>query len=135
MKRRDLAIAAAAALLIGVYIGTRTGGVNATLKNDLALRGKNFVRRLNRRDYEACVTAFDLSSDTGLDAERLKNAFGPALDTLGGFVRFRSVSFSRPDRSEAGNILCTIKCDYENAQAVYSILFNDRKEICGLHLK
>ena len=135
MKKKHLAVAAALTLFLGVYIGARMNGVGSAVKNDLTLRGKNFIRRLNRRDYDACVAAFAGSMENGMDAERLKSSFGPALETLGGFVRFRTVSFSRPDRSDRDYILCTIKCDYENSQAVFDILFNEDNEICGLHLK
>ena len=135
MKRRDMAIAAAAALLIGVYIGTRSGGVSGMTKNDLTMRGKNFIRRINRRDYDACVSTFGKNMRETMDKARLSGTFGPALDTLGSFVRFRTVSFSKPDKLEGDYVLCRIKCDHERGQTTYNILFYKDGEICGLHLK
>ena len=135
MKKQAIAAVAASTLLLGVYIGTGLSGISSSVKNDLNLRAKNFVRRINRRDYEACTAAFGDAMQDSADEGLLERTFGPALDVLGGFVRFRGVSFSKPEKSDPGSILCSVRCEYEKGPAVFSILFNDRSEICGLHLK
>ena len=135
MKKKAIAAVAASTLLLGVYIGTGLSGIPSSVKNDLSLRAKNFVRRLNRRDYKACIAAFDEAMKNSTDEDTLARTFGPALDVLGGFVRFRVVNFSRTEKAEPGSVLCFVRCEYENGPAVFSILFNSRSEISGLHLK
>ncbi len=136
MKKRYLVIPAALLLLTGMYIGSESKPkITSSVKNDIIMRSKNFIQRLHRRDYHSCYTLFDERMKASMSEERLKATFDRVLDSLGDFVRFKSVSISSHEAFSDEFIICSIKCEYANGSASYTISFNKELEIGGLYIK
>lgn len=136
MKRRNLYFTAAILLLVGLYIGNRASvGIGPRARNEIVMRSKNFIRRLNRHDYEACYAAMNEDMTKSMSLSRVKETFVPVLDALGDFNAFRSASVSRRDFDEIKRIACSVKCEYDNGNAVFTILFDPSFRIAGLSIK
>ena len=60
MKKRYLVVPAALLLLAGMYMGNNDQPkLSSAEKNEVIIRAKNFIRRINRREYESCYSLFD----------------------------------------------------------------------------
>lgn len=136
MKLKQLAVPAALLLIAGVYISSRSDELLAAPeKRDIVIRAENFVRRINRHDYAACCAAFDELMKSSMSQERMKETFGPILDTLGAFRGFGRVNVRRRGPAGTGYTVCTVRCLYEHGTAAYTILFNKAHAIGGLYIK
>lgn len=137
MKKRDWAVAGAALLLLaGMYIGSKSQQrPQAADKTELIATSKDFINRLNRRDYAGCTSQFDDYLSKTMDADRMKQTFEPILDAMGDFVRFRSSTISRSNNPEHRYTICSIKCEYQEGTTTYTIIFDENKEIGGLYVK
>ena len=136
MKKSKFVIPAAMLLLAGVYIGMRQAGAGTSSHRlEYAMRCKNFVRRVNRRDYAACLSSMSGELRETMNEDRLRRIFDPILDELGDFRYFRSFSLRHREAQEAVLPACQLKGEYENGSCEFTILFDPDLKISGLHVK
>ncbi len=134
MKKRYLVIPAAMILGVGLYIGSRCS-MQSTDRAELSMRAKNFVRRLNRRDYASCFESFDAKMQSSMGVEQMRATFDPILDTLGEFVEFRGATVTMRDTDGPEYYRCALHCDYSEGPAIITILFNRMMEVAGVYIK
>ena len=131
MRKRDLAAAGLLLLMAGIYIGCKYGADSSIDKEEYIIRAKNFVRRINRRDYEDCRLAFDDTLQSTMPTEKLGQTFDPILETLGEFKRFRGTGISKRD----SGIYALVKCEYEKGPASFTIIFDEEGAVSGIYVK
>ena len=96
MKKRYLTIPAALSVVLGVCVFCKSRDrVPADEKIDLVMRAKNFVRRLNRREYENCCEMFGETMAESNPVEKLRETFDPIVDSLGDFLCFRNAAVTK----------------------------------------
>ena len=136
MKKRYVVIPAALSILIGICAFSGKGKqVPADEKIELVMRAKNFVRRLNRREYENCHEMFGETMAESNPVEKLRETFDPIVDSLGDFLCFRSASVTRKNYDGSLYTLCTLRCSYDKGSAVFTVLFNEENKIDGVYVR
>lgn len=135
MKKRTLAIVSALVLGFGIYVGSKPDTLTASEKTELAMRARNLISRINRREFDACVDTFDDRMKATMTSETMERVFGAALSTLGEFSGVRRVIVTGKDPSLTDYSICQAKCQYEKGPAIYTILFDDKGRIGGIYLK
>ena len=136
MKKRYLTIPAALSVVLGVCVFCKSRDrVPVDEKINLVMRAKNFVRRLNRREYENCCEMFGETMAESNPVEKLRETFDPIVDSLGDFLCFRNAAVTK--KNYDGNIytLCTLRCSYDKGGAVFTILFNEENKIDGVYVR
>ncbi len=136
MKKRYLVVPAALLLLAGMYMGNNDQPkLSSAEKNEVIIRAKNFIRRINRREYESCYSLFDGKLKESMTLEQMAQTFDRILDSIGSFEKFKGISVNLHESPEEDYVVCSIKCDYSLGSATYTISFNQKLEIGGLYIK
>lgn len=134
MKKRDLIATAALVLVAGICIANRYQKTMEDHK-EITMRAKNFVRRLNRRDYDLCIECFDQEMRESMDPEQMKATFDPILDALGEFQAFRSSTVTMRTSDGPDYYRCVLRCDYTEGTTEVSILFDHDLAVAGVYVK
>lgn len=136
MKKRYWVVPAALLLLAGMYIGNNDQQkLSSTEKNEVIIRAKNFIRRINRIEYQGCYSLFDENLKSSMTLEQMTHTFDKILDSLGDFEKFKGISINLHESLGEEYVVCAIKCDYSMGVATYTISFNQKLEIGGLYIK
>lgn len=134
MKKRYFMIPAAMALLLSVYLSENQlpDGFDKTKVYQIA---KDFITRLNDRQYEQCCHRFNQNMQTAMDREKLQNTLDSVLSNLGDFVRFKGVSAVAKRIAGTEYAVCTVKCIYKNGPATFTISLDKNLLVGGLYIK
>lgn len=134
MKKRYFVVPAALILLLAVCTGGSElpKGFN---KNQVLNKSKQFIKRLNARDYEGCFADFNDLMMGSFSLEKMKSTMNPIFDVLGGFVRVKGISLTSKKVLGTNYAVCTIKCIYENGAANFTLSLDPELKIGGLYIK
>ena len=153
MKKKTLAIGSALILGVGIYIGNHSLSLSSSERDEFSMKAKDFIRKLNRKEYDACVSLFDDTLLKSMDSAKLEKTLSPPLETLGRFYRFKNASVTKRDLGtnkkdfESSNdnpkansepseyVTCTLQCEYKNGPATFTIFFNGDHKISGVYLE
>ena len=136
MKKRYAAIPAALCIVLGICVFCESKKtVPAEEKIDLVMRSKNFIRRMNRREFENCCDMFSETMAENNPAEKLRDTFEPVLDSLGDFRCFKNAVVTKKIYDGSEYILCTLRGIYEEGTAVFTILFGGDSTIDGVYVR
>ena len=153
MNKKTIGIGSALLLGVGMYIGNQSSRMSNFERDEIVMRSKNLIRRLNRGEYDTCIRMFDSNLASTMDIERIKDIFTPTMEILGEFQRFKNTTVTKkelqPQKKEKDSdspneeaesesreyLSCTVVCQYKNAPATFSILFNDDHQICSIYLE
>lgn len=136
MKKRYAAIPAALCVILGVCVFCESRNkVPADEKIDLVMRSKNFIRRLNRREFDSCCDMFGDTMAENNPAEKLKETFEPIMDSLGDFRCFRSATVTKKKYDGEEYTLCAVKGCYDKGDAAFTILFDEENKIDGVYVR
>ena len=134
MKKRYLMIPAAMTLLFSVYL-SETKLPEGFDKTRVYKTSKNFITRLNNREYDRCYRRFNEDMQGAMDRYKLQSTLDSVLGSLGAFVRFQGVSVTPKKILGQDYAVCTVKCRYENGAATYTISLDKDLHIGGLYIK
>lgn len=134
MKKRYFVVPAALALLLALC----TGGSELPEgfdKNKVLLKSKQFIKRLNARDYQGCFGSFNEMMKGSFSLEKMESTMNPIFDVLGDFVRVKGVSLTSKHALGTDYAVCTVKCIYENGPANFTLSLDPDLRIGGLYIK
>lgn len=134
MKKRHIAATAGLLLVAGIVITTRFKS-DMEDHREITIRAKNFVRRLNRRDYNACIESFDQEMRESMAPDQMKATFDPILDALGEFEAFRCSTVTMRTTDGPDYYRCALRCDYTEGSAEICLLFDHDLAISGVYVK
>ena len=163
MKKKTVAIGSALILGLGLYIGSQSSSLPSSERSNFAMRAKDLIRKINRKEFEACLNSFDETLKESMPPEKMQDIFGPALEILGDFYRFKYVSVVKRegpskaisdknntdkeitnqekkdketlDETREPIIICTVRCEYKNSPAIFTIYFDENYRVSGIHLE
>ena len=144
MNKRTILIGSALILSAGIYIGNQSARPDHYERDELAMKSKNLIRRINRKEYETCLGFFDETLQNSMADGKMQNIFEPAMEILGEFQRFRSAAVNRKDfanpqkenDSETDELIHGRESsDYINGPAVFNVLFDKNHKISGIYLE
>ena len=134
MKKRYIVIPAAMLLFACTYL--RESRLSEQFARDRVYgASKNFINRLNGREYESCYQSFNQAMRASMSLNRLQNTLDSVLNSLGRFVRFKGISASEKTVLGEDYAVCTVKCVYENGPATFTISLDKDLKIGGLYIK
>lgn len=115
-------------------MGSKSVAITSSERDSLVSLSKSLIRRINTKDYNNCINLFDDNLKKVFSEEKMGQIFGIALDTLGPFQRFGSAVVTKKKGDGILHTSCTVKCDYKNGPATYTVIFDDARKISGIHL-
>ncbi len=136
MKTR-LAATMAALLLIGAacYAARDKKGLDSTRRYQTSTLAKNFLRLINRGEYDECrsLMADDLIGT--MSTNRLTKTFDPIIDSMGNFSHFKTMGLEKVLVDDKDYALCRLKGVYEKGSLNLSVLVNPDLQIEGVYVK
>ncbi len=95
---------------------------------DLTVLARRFVDAMAEGDFDLAVKNFTRKMKKGLPAEELRSDWEDAIKKRGVYKGQIGV---RAEKS-GSMIAVFVKCDFEEKDRIYKVVFNSRKKICGL---
>lgn len=136
MKKRYIVVPAAMALLLGICASCAANELPSGFDRDQVIdTSKGFIDQLNGQEYESCYDQFSDLMKESMSQKKLENTFTSIFEGLGGFVRFKSESLSSSKSLGVEYAVCTVKCQYENGVATFTISLDKDMKIGGLYIK
>ena len=98
-------------------------------------RSKEFIKKINCRDFDWCYDCFSALMKSSMDKQRLTDNVNAVLDGLGDFQGFKSASVYPKKSLGVDYALCTVKCRYENGSATFDVAIDKDMNVGGLHIR
>ena len=135
MKKRTFLICSAMFLGIGLYMGYRSNQITSEEWEEFNLHSKSLIRKLNRRDYAACIDTFDDSMRESMTTDRMAQVFDPPLNTLGSFYKFKGITVQKKNPAISDYNTCQVRCEYQNGQATFTVFLDKDYKVGGVYLE
>ncbi len=97
-------------------------------------RAKEIRSYFDDGDFEALVEASDESMRQQLPLSAWREVKQQNLAECGAFLKYANIAVTRTEIEGKKVIVVSMGAEYENTRVIYTITFNEKKQLCGFYL-
>lgn len=135
MKKRYVIVPATMLLAIGACVWYASDVPEGLERDMSAENAKTFIEKLNAQDYDWCYSQFDDTMHKTMSRDQLERTFTSVFEGLGSLTETKPVSVSYKKSLGVNYAMCTVKCEYANGSAIFTVSFAKDMKIAGLYVK